>query len=974
MAVFLCDIDGVDVSARLKGVELDPGGDGINGTGRLYFDQQAGGMNVRNMSLVRVWQAFDDTGVGIAQRGRLFAGHVNLRDTGNAGTTKLWRITAWDLNVVLSRVVRDVQGAKSISITAGSFSAQIGQLCDTIQYNGHAAGSGPPTLIDYNLGVTNFYGSMPAVVYPGGHSWAWYIRQLCGTAQLLVPTIRPHFYLGVGTAYGAGAAFGVPVLWIYDGATLPAPAVQFSDTPVGAQKKIFGTWRRTDDSTVLTQRQQSVWNQATVSEGYDTTSQTSYPNPYINHDDGVHPIPARTGFWMEEAIIDTKSTSTGQAQAAITNLIAAKANPKETVEFDTYERVLPGEVVRVTWALEGFSNLDMTVATAKLLILDDGAVQTHLTLNNRRLRLFDTGDEVVMLHPVEVDTVAPLPPGLPVKTGEVYDWATGRVQVTFQIPPSPSPDAYRYEARIINSGAEPVISPVDDITHFTPTFEFLPSASSSIQVRCYDRTNNVSAYGPLYSWTTIGVPALLALPGALTNTINAFDSARDQTRLDWTWTAPADPLALGISGYRVTFTQGNIGASVVLGVVLSYERFALPGIGYTFTVAAIDGHGRVGAVATNTGTAASRVWPELYNPSFENIEDVITPLVPRGWTFNQNSGTVTWDTAQASNGARSVKFVWNGVGTPPQILSDFFRIDPRSSYGLSIDQMGLGTTGSPTYTFNWYDAAFHLLSGSGANFPAITTAWASVVGVDTQLLPAGPVYCRLQIGADIVSGNTIWVDNLRLSLQATTPLIANSAITSAKMADTGVLAATYKIPRTTINTKGQITAAIEQAGTAFPGSPATNDFFYRTDLGVICQYDGTRWLGPEIALPLYPWTTLPPWSTANVDVLISRLDAARPIWLTRWNCSFLPNSANTGLAYWNLLLRRQLSGGTFVTMATQTSQSLANGAWSTVASITSFSNNPTAINDNYIDIFTAIVSTPGSFYALNSLYGRMVYT
>lgn len=32
------------------------------------------------------------------------------------------------------------------------------------------------------------------------------------------------------------------------------------------------------------------------------------------------------------------------------------------------------------------------------------------------------------------------------------------------------------------------------------------------------------------------------------------------------------------------------------------------------------------------------------------------------------------------------------------------------------------------------------------------------------------------------------------------------------------------------------------SGTSFPGSPTTNDLFYRTDLDILFVYDGTRWL------------------------------------------------------------------------------------------------------------------------------------
>lgn len=36
------------------------------------------------------------------------------------------------------------------------------------------------------------------------------------------------------------------------------------------------------------------------------------------------------------------------------------------------------------------------------------------------------------------------------------------------------------------------------------------------------------------------------------------------------------------------------------------------------------------------------------------------------------------------------------------------------------------------------------------------------------------------------------------------------------------------------------------AGAAFPGSPSTNDLYFRTNLGMLFQYDGTRWLSSQL--------------------------------------------------------------------------------------------------------------------------------
>jgi hypothetical protein len=52
-------------------------------------------------------------------------------------------------------------------------------------------------------------------------------------------------------------------------------------------------------------------------------------------------------------------------------------------------------------------------------------------------------------------------------------------------------------------------------------------------------------------------------------------------------------------------------------------------------------------------------------------------------------------------------------------------------------------------------------------------------------------------------------------------------------------------------------------GTSFPGSPAANDLFFRTDLGITCQYNGTRWLGPPEPVPFTPWEGAAPYNTSG---------------------------------------------------------------------------------------------------------------
>lgn len=73
------------------------------------------------------------------------------------------------------------------------------------------------------------------------------------------------------------------------------------------------------------------------------------------------------------------------------------------------------------------------------------------------------------------------------------------------------------------------------------------------------------------------------------------------------------------------------------------------------------------------------------------------------------------------------------------------------------------------------------------------------------------------------------------------------------------------------------------AGTSNPGSPSTNDLFYRTDLGRLIFYDGTRWLtvqqyrdpmNPEVALPVSATSVFARWigSDGTQDYWIEKIE------------------------------------------------------------------------------------------------------
>lgn len=673
-----CTVGGIDQSAYFKDFQGTLTGDGTIGSGTLYLDQQAGGLSITTLMTVAVWQPFNTAGAGIKAGGRLFQGVCKVRTTTTIGTTKVWVLDCWDNNVILQLVVRDVQSAKALVLTAGTLAAQIAQLGTIIQQNGYGAVN---TQVDCTTGVA-LTTAMPGVTYPGGHKWAWYIDQLCYTAQgaastagvvtsvsitnagsgyTVTPTVtvapppaggtqatvtaaiggagpikaltltnggtgytgtltvtitggggsgatatasatsgvvtslsltaagsgytstptvtitgsvgsgatataavskhltsltisnggrgypnapaltivgdgqdatassvvsavvyntRPRYFMGMLTTFGVSETFGAPVLYVYDGLLTPTPSVSFSDVPTGGRKPPFGTFKRVEDASApVVQRQQSTWG----SESFVTTSlnaamQAQYPNPFINHGGA-----SNTGYWMAEPIQDTDSTSFAEAQAALDRVVAAKSIPRDTFTFDTYERVMPGDLIGLGWSLEGIpDDTPYRVAQVRISIEAPNNVLSKLTVNSRRLGLFDDGAEEILAPPIEGDHIPPLPPSAFSLTTNVYNPANRHADLTFLIGASLSPDASGYQ----------IVGRVNSLPFFqdvgaslTPTITLESGVAFSLKAQAYDNHRNFSETYPANPIQ--GTTAVYAQP--LPPTITGITHGRDKS-------------------------------------------------------------------------------------------------------------------------------------------------------------------------------------------------------------------------------------------------------------------------------------------------------------------------------------------------------------------------------------------------------------------------------------------------------------
>ena len=88
-------------------------------------------------------------------------------------------------------------------------------------------------------------------------------------------------------------------------------------------------------------------------------------------------------------------------------------------------------------------------------------------------------------------------------------------------------------------------------------------------------------------------------------------------------------------------------------------------------------------------------------------------------------------------------------------------------------------------------------------------------------------------------------------------------------------------------------------GNAFPGSPASNDLFYRSDLDFLCYYDGTRWLtAHEYSVTYPPWNYLVGLGTnATATAGIIPLHTDYTMYFTRCTLKCYSTIAGTGALY-----------------------------------------------------------------------------
>lgn len=176
---------------------------------------------------------------------------------------------------------------------------------------------------------------------------------------------------------------------------------------------------------------------------------------------------------------------------------------------------------------------------------------------------------------------------------------------------------------------------------------------------------------------------------------------------------------------------------------------------------------------------------------------------------------------------------------------------------------------------------------------------------------------------------------------------------------------------------GAAVASAINGGVAFPGSPATGDRFWRTDLGMEFYYNGTRWLSSQLFIQhTDPFTDSPLTATDTFSASSPAPTAVgSDIWLEKTVTQFLVGVGTAlGASHkWVGSFTKSPTGDTDTAVITVNIASGASSAWRTDSqTIGALMNSGTlhfAFKWGWVK-----TGTPGNLYARSLIYYRHVAT
>jgi hypothetical protein len=282
----------------------------------------------------------------------------------------------------------------------------------------------------------------------------------------------------------------------------------------------------------------------------------------------------------------------------------------------------------------------------------------------------------------------------------------------------------------------------------------------------------------------------------------------------------------------------------------------------------------------------------------------------------------------------------------------------------------------------------NMLRGKYINAQTGTTYTLALVdaGAIVTLTNAGAIALTVPANADVAFATNSVIILLcggagAVSVAGDTGVTVNSANSDATMAqnDWGILVKTgTNTWQFTVLGGASGGGGGYDEGTSFPGSPSTDDKFYRTDRNLLYFYDGTRWLTVQqyqIALtPLSAFPANKSVTTADVISGVPMYSGGYDFWMEDFICTTFVVTTNDGTKFWTVSLKKEAVAGGGATAITNFSTGTAPDTPSQWTNHTVAIDALLGTNIAFLSVDITKTSTPGNIYVMvgSAVIGRLV--
>lgn len=473
-----------------------------------------------------------------------------------------------------------------------------------------------------------------------------------------------------------------------------------------------------------------------------------------------------------------------------------------------------------------------------------------------------------------------------------------------------------------------------------------------------------------------------------------------------------------ISGTKITdgsVTTPKLDANVVVANVLSAnELVAINEDGITLRDAA-------GSVSLSSG-GFGPPWRRFVQSGVYNGDFYATPPTPDNnidatnalpyWTFVQASGTAITaiSVADGASGSdRAIRFdMAAGAVGDDTYLEQILPINSSRSQNWFYNPRAAFATGGTVSAAKIYVVVQYLQADgttttgtSGTSEFTTTSLGTSTVKdvsatANSNVVPASAYYLRVRVGfkrdaAAIGTTESVTLYEVAQTLGTVRVWAADETSPGTyspgrMMQAGGVLqidgnyaGATGSAPQMKLYGNGASGAwgtanLMRIGGTSFPASPTTDDVFYRTDLGMLFYYDGTRWLSEQLhTLTLSASAALPNFAatTAYANRCTTPVVVGSDVYLVDHKVGFLilgGGSALSGSHKWvGTVLKNADAGSGDTTITTVNIDSGSSTVYRTVTTSINALLNSGTLHDTIATTWTK-TGTPGNLVA----YAEMV--